>query len=55
MVEVGWVIVDCHDPERLAAFWSALLDLEIENRVGPFVFLRRRPRRQVSTSNAWTK
>ncbi|MBO1332405.1 VOC family protein [Streptomyces sp. VRA16 Mangrove soil] len=26
------VVVDCHDPERLAAFWCAVLDFEVIDR-----------------------
>jgi predicted enzyme related to lactoylglutathione lyase len=35
------VIIDSHDPERLAAFWSALLDRPVGARIGPYVFLER--------------
>jgi predicted enzyme related to lactoylglutathione lyase len=41
--DVGWVIVKCHDPERLAAFWSELLGVGVSHRVGPYVFLERTP------------
>jgi predicted enzyme related to lactoylglutathione lyase len=33
------VIIDSRDPERLAAFWSALLDRPVGARIGPYVFL----------------
>ncbi|AZM62399.1 MULTISPECIES: VOC family protein [unclassified Streptomyces] len=26
------LVVDCHDPERLAAFWCAVLDFEVIDR-----------------------
>ncbi|WP_329137498.1 VOC family protein [Streptomyces sp. NBC_00670] len=31
------VVVDCHDPERLAAFWSAVLGWEVIDRDGDTV------------------
>jgi Glyoxalase-like domain len=33
------IIVDCHDPENLAGFWSTLLQRPIEGRKGPYVWL----------------
>lgn len=36
------MIVDAADPDRLAAFWSELLDRPVSHRFGPYVFLRRR-------------
>ncbi|WP_405774380.1 VOC family protein [Streptomyces sp. NBC_00859] len=33
------LVVDCHDPERLAAFWSQLLGTPIVARTGPYVWL----------------
>jgi predicted enzyme related to lactoylglutathione lyase len=40
---VSFVTMDAHDPERLAAFWGAVLGVEIEERSdrGRFVFLER--------------
>jgi catechol 2,3-dioxygenase-like lactoylglutathione lyase family enzyme len=35
------VIIDCRDPERLAAFWGEVLERSIATRIGPFVFLER--------------
>jgi predicted enzyme related to lactoylglutathione lyase len=35
------IIFDCADPERLATFWSALLNREIAGRKGPYVWLCR--------------
>jgi hypothetical protein len=40
-IDVACVIVDCDDAERLAHFWTALLGVEIDHRVGPYVFLGR--------------
>jgi predicted enzyme related to lactoylglutathione lyase len=31
---LGWIQVDCVDPERLAAFWSQVLGLEIDSALG---------------------
>lgn len=31
---IGWVQIDCPDPERLAAFWAEILGVEIESRLG---------------------
>ncbi len=31
---LGWIQTDCHDPERLAGFWGAVLGVEIEGRLG---------------------
>lgn len=33
------VTIDCADPERLAAFWSALLGRRVERRPGPYLRL----------------
>ncbi|WP_131098760.1 VOC family protein [Streptomonospora litoralis] len=38
-VRITDVIVDCRDPERLAAFWSAVLGSRVKVRIGPYVFL----------------
>ena len=38
-VRLTWMIVDCTDPERLAAFWSGLLGRKVRDRRGPYVFL----------------
>jgi len=32
--KIGWIQTDCHDPERLAAFWGAVLGVEVEDRIG---------------------
>ena len=40
-VKLTDIIVDCHDPEALADFWSSLLELPIEGRKGPYVWLAR--------------
>ena len=39
--EVVDIIVDCADPERLAAFWAELLGRDIAGRKGPYVWLER--------------
>jgi predicted enzyme related to lactoylglutathione lyase len=31
---LGWIQVDCPDPERLADFWSQVLAVEIVSRLG---------------------
>src|SRR5439155_15073815 len=31
---VGWIQIDCPDPERLAAFWTEVLGVDIEGRLG---------------------
>jgi predicted enzyme related to lactoylglutathione lyase len=31
---LGWIQVDCADPERLAAFWSVMLGIEVDARLG---------------------
>jgi len=31
---IGWVQIDCPDPERLAAFWAEVLGVEIESPLG---------------------
>ncbi len=38
---INTIIVDSADPERLAAFWSALLGRAIVGRTGPYVWLER--------------
>lgn len=38
-----WIQIDCPDPDRLAAFWAAVLAVEIDERLGDppqFVNLR---------------
>jgi predicted enzyme related to lactoylglutathione lyase len=40
-LDINCVIVDCLDPEGLAAFWSALLGRSIAGRTGPYVWLER--------------
>ena len=35
------LIIDCEDPERLAAFWAAVLDRPVSGRQGPYVWLAR--------------
>ncbi|MFJ9038802.1 VOC family protein [Streptomyces sp. NPDC102406] len=35
------LILDAADPERLAAFWSAVLERPVVGRTGPYVWLRR--------------
>ena len=39
--KVWYVTVDCHDPERLAEFWSELLGVEVRGTLENFVFLAR--------------
>jgi predicted enzyme related to lactoylglutathione lyase len=41
-VEIADITVDCSDPERVATFWSLLLDRPIAGRKGPYVWLERR-------------
>ncbi|APY84663.1 VOC family protein [Streptomyces alfalfae] len=40
-MRINALVIDAVDAERLAAFWSALLDRPIEGRTGPYVWLRR--------------
>ncbi|WP_079159094.1 VOC family protein [Streptomyces sp. SAT1] len=40
-VRINALIVDATDPERLAAFWSAVLGRPVVGRTGPYVWLRR--------------
>ncbi|MFV0126557.1 VOC family protein [Streptomyces sp. HMX112] len=35
------LVIDCEDPERLAAFWGALLGRPVTARMGPYVWLAR--------------
>lgn len=35
------IIIDCSDPEKLARFWSSLLQRPVEGRKGPYVWLGR--------------
>ncbi|MFI9150242.1 VOC family protein [Streptomyces sp. NPDC053367] len=41
-MKINALVVDAHDPERLAAFWSTLLDRPVGGRVGPYVWLERK-------------
>ncbi len=42
-VQITDILVDCASPERLARFWSVLLQRPIEGRKGPYVWLRHEP------------
>ncbi len=35
---VGAVMIDCHDPESLFAFWSAITGIEIEHNYPDYIF-----------------
>ena len=37
---IAFIQVDCRNPARLAAFWGALLAVEIQERVGQYVCLQ---------------
>jgi predicted enzyme related to lactoylglutathione lyase len=39
LVAISDIIVDCSDPERIAHFWSSLLQRPIAGRKGPYVWL----------------
>ncbi|WP_141578098.1 VOC family protein [Actinomadura sp. WMMA1423] len=41
-MDINCVIVDSADPDRLAAFWSELLDRPVVSRSGPYIWLERR-------------
>lgn len=41
-MDINCVIVDSADPDRLAAFWSELLDRPVVARSGPYVWLERK-------------
>jgi predicted enzyme related to lactoylglutathione lyase len=58
---VGWIQIDSTDPERLAAFWTVVLGVEVEGKLGappqfvnlhkqypdaPFVSFQRVPERK---------
>jgi hypothetical protein len=34
IAKIGWIQTDCHDPERLAAFWGAVPGVDVEDRFG---------------------
>jgi catechol 2,3-dioxygenase-like lactoylglutathione lyase family enzyme len=36
---IGMVTIDCADPQRLAAFWSAALGVGVQADIGDFVLL----------------
>jgi predicted enzyme related to lactoylglutathione lyase len=40
-VEISDIIIDCADPERLAEFWSGLLERPVKGQKGPYVWLTR--------------
>jgi predicted enzyme related to lactoylglutathione lyase len=40
--DINCIIIDCVDPERLAAFWGGVLGRAISGRTGPYVWLERR-------------
>ena len=37
--QLKWAVINCHDAERLAEFWSAFLDVQVKDRSGNFVWL----------------
>jgi predicted enzyme related to lactoylglutathione lyase len=39
--EIADIIIDCSDPERVAAFWADLLGRPVAGRKGPYVWLER--------------
>src|SRR5580704_14082260 len=56
-IEIGWVCIDCGDPETLAAWWQALIggevsvdddgDVHLDGGPVPLLFLRVADQRQV--------
>jgi predicted enzyme related to lactoylglutathione lyase len=38
---VGMVTIDCEDPQRLAEFWSAALELPVKSDLGDYIYLAR--------------
>jgi predicted enzyme related to lactoylglutathione lyase len=40
-LDIKDLVIDCQDPERLAAFWAELLGRPITARTGPYVWLAR--------------
>lgn len=38
-LHVSHIVLDCADPERLAAFWSQLVDVQVKTRWSQFVVL----------------
>jgi predicted enzyme related to lactoylglutathione lyase len=45
---VGSVMIDCHDPEALFAFWSQLLDVQVAQRYPDFIFASPLPGNHIS-------
>jgi predicted enzyme related to lactoylglutathione lyase len=41
--EITDITVDCADPQKLALFWSSVLQRPIAGRKGPYVWLHRSP------------
>ena len=40
-LQIKDIVIDCADPERLAAFWAGLLGRTVAARIGPYVWLTR--------------
>jgi catechol 2,3-dioxygenase-like lactoylglutathione lyase family enzyme len=40
-MSVGSVTIDCADPNRMAEFWSGVLDVPVQGTFGAFVILER--------------
>lgn len=38
-LNIGMVTIDCVDPEELAQFWSAALQVPVQGNFGDFIFL----------------
>jgi hypothetical protein len=34
MARLGFITTDCHDPERMAAFWGTLLNVDVQATLG---------------------
>lgn len=41
-MDISYIVVDCEDVERVAAFWSNLLELKVANRWRQYVILESR-------------
>jgi len=40
---VSTIMIDCHDPERLFAFWSEIVNVEVATRYPGFIFTTKMP------------
>lgn len=44
---VGAIMIDCHDPAALFAFWSQIVSVEVEHRYADYIFTTMLPENHI--------